>query len=264
MGWFTATISERPEFAVRGRFCRLQAGVSRPFAGSYRAQLIALALGAGLALVATTASRSPLIGALSGLGAAVAIGAIGLLPFASAGLRGALELINDHNTHERAEWRAETGTRSPRGIRRQEEWLIDHPVGPGRASVLLTLGRLAEADEAIAQIEPATPEQRFDVDILRETSRLLAGQRPALDAMASSWRALPDPIERRHRRECLALLGALVAVADRQDPIPILAATRREIGEVPASMQVGRIVARWAAAGAAIIVGAAVVGLAFT
>jgi hypothetical protein len=205
-----------------------------------------------------------LIGALGGLAAAAVVGAIGLLPFASAGLRDALELINDHNTHERAERRAETGTRIPRGIRRQEQWLVDHPVGPHRATVLLTLGRLAEADEAIAQIEPATPEERFGVEILRETSRLLAGQRPALGAMASAWRALPDGAERRHRRECLALLEALVAVADRQDPIPVLAAARREIGEVPAAMRLGRLVGRWAAAGLVVIIVAAVVGLAFT
>src|SRR5438876_7721285 len=117
MGWSTATIAKRPEFAVRIRFCRLQAGVSRPFVGSYRALLIALALGAGLAFVATSASRSTLTGALTGFAAAALIGAIGLIPFAGAGLRGAIELINDHHTHERAEWRAETGTRIPAGVR---------------------------------------------------------------------------------------------------------------------------------------------------
>jgi hypothetical protein len=264
MGWSTATIGKRPEFAVRNRFCRLQAGVTRPFVGSYRALLIALALGAGLAVVATSASRSPLIGALSGFAAGVMIGAIGLLPFANAALRGAIELINDHNAHERAEWRAETGTRIPAGIRQQEQWLVDHPIGPGRATVLLTLGRLPEADAAIAQMEPATPKEQFGVEILRETSRLLAGQRPELGAMASSWRALPDAIERRHRRECLALLEALVAVADHQDPIPVLAAARREIGEVQASMRLHRILGRWAAVGAAVIVVAAAIGLAFT
>jgi hypothetical protein len=264
MGWSTAEIAGRPEFAIRRRFCRLQAGVTRPFAGSYRALLIALALGAGLGVVATSASRSPLIGSLSGLGAAAMIGAIALLPFASAGLRGAFELINDHNVHERAEWRAETGTRLPVGIRRQEQWLVDHPMGPGRASVLLALGRLAEADEAIAQIEPATPEEQFGAEILRETSRLLAGQRPELGAMQVSWRALPDALERRHRRECLALLEALVAVADHQDPIPVLATARREIGDVAASMRLERMLGRWGAAGAGVIIVAAVVGLAFT
>jgi hypothetical protein len=264
MGWSTATIGRRPEFAVRSRFCRLQAGLARPFAASYRGLLVALGIGAGLALVATSASRSPLTGALSGLAAASVIGVIALLPFADAGLRGALELINDHGTHERAEWRAETGTSIPRGFRRQEQWLVDHPVGPGRATILLILGRLAEANEAIALIEPATPEERFGVEIDRQTSRLLAGQRPELGALSSSWRALPDPVERRHRRECLALLEALVAVADREDPIPILATARQEIGEVPASMLAWRIVARWAALGAVVIVGAAVVGLAFT
>jgi hypothetical protein len=264
MDWSTAAIGERPEFAVRSRFWRLQAGLTRPFVRSFRVLLIALAFGAGLAVVVTAASRSPLIGAMSGLAAAALVGALGLLPFTSPGLRGALELINDHHAHEQAEWRAETGTKIPVGIRRQEQWLVDHPAGPGRATVLLALGRLTEADEAIGQLEPATPQEQFGVEILRETSRLLAGQRPALGALAESWKALPDPIERRHRRECLALLEALVAVADHQDPTAVLAAARREVGEVSSSMRLQRILGRWAAVGAGVIVVAAFVGLAFT
>jgi hypothetical protein len=82
IGWSTAEIGRRPEFAVRRRFCRLQAGVTRPFAASYRALLIALSLGAAMALVATNASRSPLVGSLSGFAA----GAVVILVAAVVGL----------------------------------------------------------------------------------------------------------------------------------------------------------------------------------
>jgi hypothetical protein len=89
--------------------------------------------------------------------------------------------------------------------------------------------------------------------------QLLAGQRPDLAPLQSSWRELPDPRERRHQRECLALLEAEVAVADRKDPIPIIAAARREIEEVHPSMRIERLLTRWALVGAVAIAGAALV-----
>jgi len=113
--------------------------------------------------------------------------------------------------------------------------------------MLLRVGRLAEADAAIASIEPDTPEEAFGVEILRKTREQIAGERPDLSALHASWRSLPDPRERRHQRECLALLDALIAVAERRDPWPLLAQARAEIGEVHRSMRMPWLAARWAA-----------------
>jgi hypothetical protein len=132
-------------------------------------------------------------------------------------------------------------------------WLAEHPTGPGRASVLTWLGRLDEAAVAIEQIETTTPEEAFGVDIMRATTRLLAGRAADPAPLHARWTALPDARERRHRRECLALLDAQIAVLDGQDPIPVVAAGRREIGEVHPSMRIERLLARWSLAGLAIV-----------
>jgi hypothetical protein len=113
--------------------------------------------------------------------------------------------------------------------------------------MLLSLGRLTEADAAIAAIEPRTPEEAFGVEIDRKTREHLAGDRPDLAALHGLWRSLPDPRERRHRRECLAVLDAAITVADGGDPWPLLAQARAEIGEVHRSMRMPWLVAKWAA-----------------
>ena len=123
-------------------------------------------------------------------------------------------------------------------------WLLAHPVGPGRASILLRMGQLEEAAQAIEAIESSTPEEAFGVDILRQTRILLTGQTPDLSGLHGSWRSLPDPRERRHRRECLALLDAQIAVDRGENPVPPLALARVDLGEVHPSMRAPRLLAR--------------------
>ena len=222
--------------------------------------LFGLGLGIAVAAVGSAVSRSPLVGGASGLLAAGLIFVSAAWSLAYPDRRGALELINDHHAIEQAEWRAEVGGRIPVGIARQERWLRDHPSGPGRATVLQVLGRLEDADVAINEREPTTPDERFGVELHCATSQLLAGHRPDLAPLAALLPGLPDPAQRHHRRECLALLEALIAVADGQDPLVPLAAARREIDTVAPSARLERLLVRWAVAGVAAIVAAALVG----
>jgi len=161
--------------------------------------------------------------------------------------RAGLELLFDHDCHERWEWKQETGTKLPRNAIAARAWLEDHPTGDGRAAILVRLGRLVEADVAIAAIEPKTPEEAFAVEILRKTREQYAGKRPDLSVLHTSWRSLPDLRERRHQRECLAVLDALIAVEEHRDPWPLLAQARADIGEVHRSMRIPWLSARWAA-----------------
>ena len=103
-------------------------------------------------------------------------------------------------------------------------------------------------------------DERFAIDILRQTRHLLDGHRADLGLFQVSWRSLTDPVERRHRRECLALLEAMVAVAGHDDPVAPMAKARREIGEVDPWARSERLFVRWLAVGAAIIAAAALLG----
>jgi hypothetical protein len=231
----------------RDRLEKLAADLYRPLTRSMRTTLLTavLAVVAGHALGLLT--RQPV---LAGLAAVVvtAIGAAFAWPWLlDPNRRAGLELLFDHNCHERWEWKQETGTNVPGNAVAARRWLDDHPTGKGRASMLLRVGRLVEADAAIAAIEPDTPEEAFGVEILRKTREQIAGERPDLSALHAAWRSLPDPRERRHQRECLALLDALIAVAERRDPWSLLAPARAEIGEVHRSMRMPWLAARWAA-----------------
>jgi hypothetical protein len=161
--------------------------------------------------------------------------------------RAGLELVLDHNCHEAWEWKAESGTKLPTTASAARRWLEDHPEGTGRASMLLRLGRLSDADAAIGEMKPDTPEEAFGVEILRKTREHLAGAIPDLESLHASWRSMPDPRERRHRRECLALLDAVIDVGEGRDPWPGLASARAEIGEVHPSMRMPRLAAKWGA-----------------
>jgi hypothetical protein len=157
---------------------------------------------------------------------------ITLWPYADRRFRLAAELFSDHNCHERAEWKEKTGTRMPFGLKAAERWLAANPNARGRAYLLLPLGRVAEADQLIAGFTPATPDEAFGVELLRETRTLLLGGTPDTDRLRASLATLPDPRERRHRRECIAILDAQAAVAAGGDPMAVLAAAREEIDAV--------------------------------
>jgi hypothetical protein len=230
--------------AVRERGARLASGLYGPIIRAHRFTAIGAALGAAVALALGITTHDPLRAGLAGLAVALVAFSVGWWPMSDPVLRAALELISDHDCHERAEWKRETGTSVPAGVKAMRRWLLEHPSGPGRASVLLQMGQLDEADQAIEAIQASTPEEAFGVEILRQTRILMAGETPDLAALRASWRSLPDVRERRHRRECLALLDAQVAVADGADPVPGLALARREIESVHPSMRAPRLLGR--------------------
>jgi hypothetical protein len=221
-------------------------GLVTPF---YR-QLTRMFVGFGLAIAAgfatSVATREPMLGAGVSLLLAAAVAIISWLPFADPTFRRAAELFHDHNCHERAEWKATTGTPMPRGLPAVERWVAAHPDAPGRASLLVLLGRLDEADRAIANTQPKTPEEAFSLEITRQTRALAAGTVPDTASLHASWRALPDPRERRHRRECLAILDAQIAVEEGRDPLPVMAKGREEIDEVYWNVRVPWLMAKWA------------------
>jgi len=239
-----ASANVDPE-VVQGRAVHLATGVVAPFAAVGRRMLRGFGIASGIGLAVGILTHAPLLGACTGLALSLGAAAAAWWPFHDAGLRAAVELYYDHDCHERAEWKADTGTPMPRGIKAVERWLAAHPSGPGRASLLLPMGRIAEADQAIAAIVPKSPEEAFSVDILRQTRTLLLGGMPDLAPLEERWRSLPDARERRHRRECLALLEAQVAIAAHESPLPVLATARREIGEVYWSMRTPWLLAKW-------------------
>lgn len=254
------TAPNRTPSTVRALGSQLGAGVYAPFNRAYRWSAIGAVLGAVLAAGLGLALHDPLRAGMAGLAVALVAFAAGWWPMSNPDLRAALELVSDHDCHERAEWKRETGTSVPRGVAAMRRWLLAHPSGPGRASILLRMGQLEEADRAIGAIEPSTQEERFGVEILRLTRILLTGERPDVTALHASWRSLPDPTERRHRRECLALLDAQIAVAASGDPVPALAVARHEIVEVHPSMRAPRLLGRLILTTAVAIAVAAIVG----
>ena len=227
-----------------------------------RRMILGFVAATGLGLGAALATHSPYVGTGVGLAASLVAALAAWIPFIDPEFRGAAELFYDHDCHERAEWKAETGTSMPRGMKAVDRWLAAHPTGPGRASLLLPAGRLEEADQAIAAIIPKSPEEAFSVDILRQTRTLLLGGTLDLGPLQHGWRSLPDLRERRHRRECLALLEAQVAVDHQQNPIPVLAVARREIGEVYWSMRAPWLMAKWFALALAMVATATVIAYA--
>jgi hypothetical protein len=257
------TATNNSASAVRARGARLGARLYGPINRAYRSSAIGAALGAAVSLALGLAIHDPFRAGLAGLAVALVGFAAGWWRILDPDLRAALELVSDHDCHERAEWKRETGTSVPIGVAAMRRWLVTHPSGPGRASVLLRMGQLEEADraiDAIDAIEASTPEEAFSVDVLRQTRILLAGETPDSSPLHASWRVLPDGRERRHRRECLALLDAQIAVAGGRDPVPALALARHEIGAVHPSMRARRLLGRLFLIAAGVIGVAAILG----
>lgn len=230
---------------VYQRARKLGLSVVGPFHRMTRRMVLGFACAAVLALIAGLVTGRPMVALLVGVAASVVAGAIAWRSFFDDEFRQAVELTFDHDCHERAEWKAENGTSIPRNRAAMNRWLLDHPTSPGRASLLIAAGRLDEADAAIDAMTPSTPEQAFNVEVLRRTRMLYAGEMPDLADLHAAWRALPDPRERRHRRECLAVLEAFIAADLGADPMEPLARGRREAGQVHWSMRAPWLLVKW-------------------
>jgi hypothetical protein len=230
---------------VEARAARLVAGVLAPLTRMARLTIFAFGLATVAGLLAGLWTRQPIVCAVVGLDVALLGALVAWWPCFDPWIRDAIEVVYDHDHLERAQWKAETGTSLPRGIRAARRWLAKHPEGPGRASMLLRVGRLEEADRAMAATVPGTPEAAFDLEILRRTRTLYAGGDPDLAPLHDAWPSLPDPRARRHRRECLGLLDAQLAVAHGRDALPLLAATRAEIGAIDRSVRAPWLLMRW-------------------
>ena len=145
---------------------------------------------------------------LLGMVAAGVALALASIPSADRDLRRAMELFWNHQFREAREWKAETGTRMPRGRAAIARWLDEHPEGPGRGTLLTSIGRFAEAERAWTLVPHPGPDEAFGIEIQRETAFFLAGLQPDLGRLRDLWMAMPDIPERAQRRECLALLEA--------------------------------------------------------
>jgi hypothetical protein len=221
-----------PPAEVQATAARLGTGAFRSlYTPTTRSFMVAMAAVAAAVVVGLSTDDR-----LLAVGIGLAILLPGLLvtlwPYANRRFRLAAELFSDHNCHERAEWKEKTGARMPFGLKAAERWLAENPNARGRASLLLPLGRVAEADQLIAGFTPTTPDEAFDVELLRETRTLLIGGTPDTERLRAVLDTLPEPRERRHRRECMALLDAQAAVAAGKDPLAVLAAAREEIDAV--------------------------------
>ena len=189
----------------------------------------------GVGVAAHVAGADLLVANLVGATTAVTLVALASLPFRDPDLRVATELVTNHQVRESAEWRHETGTRLPRGRPAIRRWLEARPDATGRGSLLTVIGRFAEADAYWEGHPGRTPEEAFGVEVQRETAWLLSGREPDVGRLHGLWRTLPDTAERRHRRECLAVLEAEAGIDAGRDPIAILAAARAETGEITRS-----------------------------
>ena len=218
---------------VQARLRRLQAAA---FGRLYSAKLVVgymLVIAGGPTAFIVGLVSNDRIGSIAVGLVVLGIGALILLPrYWNRNARLAMELFNDHNCHERAEWKRETGTRMPLTLKAAERWLVEHPTGPNGAGLLLALGRVAEVDERMAKYVPDTPDHAFDVELLRETRALALAEPVDIDGLLGRIRDLPDPRERRHRRECVALLEAQLATDRGEDPVAVLARARMEIDDV--------------------------------
>jgi hypothetical protein len=221
---------------------RLGRSAFRRLGSVVKALYIWVGVATGIGLAAHLAGLDIwLANAVALVAALVCIG-LACLPFRDRTLRTANEIIANHQLREGREWRAETGTRMPRGRPAIRRWLDEHPDTPGRGSLLTVIGRFAEAEVCWRSATPDTPGATFAIEIQRETAVLLAGRDPDLGRLRTLWAAIPNPLERENRRECLAILAAQAQVASippgldlhlaGADPIAIVAAARDETGPV--------------------------------
>lgn len=199
-----------------------------------------LAATAGLAF--TVAGQTGELG-LAAVAAFVGSGIAGVAAWSwllDAPRRAAFELLMDHTTRESQAWRSETGTKLPATVRGAEAWLRDHPNARGQATMLARLGRMNEARADLHAKVPPTVEEALHTDIFLRQLDVYDGGAPESGDLHERWQALPDTAARRFRRGCLAVLDAQIAADCGDDPWPVLATARPELGAVDPSARASR------------------------
>jgi hypothetical protein len=234
---------------ARRRATTLARGAVLPFFRPLTGAAVATAVGGLVAAVAYVVFGEPAKPVALALLAGGLVAAVSWRPMGNRVFRAAAELVYDHNCHELEQWKSETGIGMPRTRAGQLRWLDEHPTNNGRASLLLALGRVVEANAAMDAISARSLEDEFDVALLRSTAALYRDGTVDTRPIHDLWRALPPGRERRHRQECTAVLDAMLAFANGNDPTPVLARARREL-DVHWTMRIPWIAARWIGIGA--------------
>jgi hypothetical protein len=242
---------------VRARIATLAGRVVAPLWIVCRRMRGALGVTVGVAFAIAILSHHPLITAVVGLGAAASAMSYAWWPLTNSSFRHATEIYYDHFRREHARWFALTGGPMPRKPADQEAWLIAHPDSRGRSGILFSLGRLQEADAALASVEPATLDERFERDLDLQIHRLAGGQAVEIAPLQAAWAAMPPSAERDLRRECLGFLDAMIAADQTQDPVSPLAAAWPEVAKVERPNRTPWLLARWSVLPAVIVIGAA-------
>ena len=201
---------------------------------------IAVGIALGIVVPGLPGEGAVLVGVVLGIASIAVVGAVTLRDPA---LRAGLEIYFDHNRTEREAWRRRHGARHPRTRREIERWVAENPRSRDRLSLLTLLGRFEEVDEQLRHQPPRTQDQVCGDEIDRQYRVLFTGGPVDLAAARGRWSELEDPVERHHRRECLALLEAQVASASGQEPLATLRSAREEVGPVALRSRVWFLVA---------------------
>jgi hypothetical protein len=168
---------------------------------------------------------------------------LGAAPLIDRDRRRAFELIIDLRRAGVRSWKKAGTIAAPESRGDARRWLDSHPDEPIPIGILLVVGRLEDADEAIAALGDVPPDHAFDVELLRQTRRVYGGETPDLDPLRELLRQVPEPRIDVARGE-LAALEAQAAVAAGDDPLPILAAARLDM-PVHLTARAPVFVARW-------------------
>ena len=145
-------------------------------------------------------------------------------------VRAALEMQNLVGRRAQIWFKEQTGSRFPRNLRAQTQWLDRHrdPAHAvlARETVLWAAKRWAEADVLLAGFEPQTPVEAFDAALTSASRRYVVGLTPDLTRLHEAFEAIQDPVSRRRWRLNLATFEARMAARDGQDYIAQLSARR--------------------------------------
>jgi hypothetical protein len=230
-----------------GRLARGAFGAVRDmYAGVVLGALTGAVFGSVIAFVLAPST----LGLAVALVAAVTPVMVGAAPLVRRDRRQAFELVLDLRRSGNRLWQAMDGVAAPQSRAEARRWIDGRASGTIPISVMLVTGRLEAADEAIAGLGEVPPEAAFDVELLRQTRRLYAGEPADLSVVRRAWRDVPAE-QRDVARGELACLEAEVAVANGEDPVPILAVARSDLADVHWSVRAPVFVGIWVLVAAA-------------